>query len=152
MAVSKKALSSKLKQMLLKTLVRITRLLIFLYIQAISMKTFWISLVLCLSLFFAAPVCAQEVGISQSPGVVELEARPGEVVTEKFVVGNVGDIRALVTSISNFKPADEVGHVSISSELTGPLRFALKNETVQFDQPYLLNEKSGQELVLEVRV
>src|SRR3989338_5925534 len=101
---------------------------------------------------FSLSVYAQEAGITQTPSTVELVAQPGQTVEVKFVVGNVGDNLPLTSSLTGFKPTGVQGHVTFDTELTSPLRFALKNNNLHLDEPYILLEGNGQELVLEIRI
>jgi hypothetical protein len=93
---------------------------------------------------------AQVVGISQNPSYIEVTAKPGSTVNTNFVIANVGDNQAFVTSIFNFDPKNPTKN--IDGQLLGPIRFNLKNKDLSLDQPFFITEKKGKELILELRI
>lgn len=95
-------------------------------------------------------VHGQVTGISHNPSYSEIITQPGTTILMKFVVANVGDNQTFVTSIHNFDPKEPESH--IGTEVQGPMRFALTNKNLKLNEPYLITEKKGKELILEIRV
>jgi len=120
------------------------------FIKAIKCTT---ALIIVLTAFLSmagTEIYAQEIGISQEPSYLEILAQPGRTISEKIIVGNTGDTQAFMTSIHNFTPNSPVANYE--AELTGPIRFNLKNKDIQFNKPYFVKEKTGKELALEIRI
>lgn len=93
---------------------------------------------------------AQTTGISHNPSYSEIITQPGKTISVKFLVANVGDNQAFVTSIHNFDPKKPAA--LIDTELQGPIRFELANKDLTLNEPYFITEKKGKELILEIRI
>lgn len=110
-----------------------------------------IATILFLMPFFTS-VNAQEASISIEPSLTEIHAQPGSTILQEFIISNTGDTQTFTTNVLPFRPTDNFGNIEMDTELSGPIRFEIKNKDITINKPYIVTEDKGKEVVLEIRI
>ena len=97
-------------------------------------------------------VNAQQFGLSISPPHLEVIIKPDKSILIAYKIQNFGDPVVLKANVYSFIPKDNYGNITIKNELEGPVRFSLDNSNITLDQPFFLNSKDEQQLLLRIRL
>lgn len=111
--------------------------------------------IVCISLYlsFYTPVQAQTVSLSIWPPILDVIIQPGKAITQVFRLTNNGDNTTITASIVPFEPADNFGHVKLSSTPSpATAYFSLQNADLNLPAAFALKAGESQELVLKIRV
>lgn len=103
-------------------------------------------------LLMAPPARAQKISLSITPPIIELLIKPGKSVVIAYTVSNLGDPTVIKSYVRPFTAYGNYGDLTISTEFEGPIRFNFENSNIGLDQPFFLESKQGQQLLLKIRV
>ena len=103
-------------------------------------------------LFSFHTVFAQQFGISITPPHLEVIIKPGKSILIAYKIQNFGDPMIMKSNIYSFIPRGNQGDLEIKNSIEGPIRFELDNSDIAFDQPFFLNSKEDQQLLLRIRI
>ncbi len=117
-----------------------------------------IKIICAFILFFAffslsdSVVRAQQVTLSISPPILEVFIKPGKSILIAYKVGNSGDPVVATAKVLPFEPKDQYGNINIKPEFEGPVRFSLDNANISLEQPFFMQTKDSQQLLLRIRI
>jgi hypothetical protein len=101
---------------------------------------------------FSSAVRAQNVTLSITPPIVEVTIKPGKSVLIAYTVSNLGDPTTLTSGVLPFQVSGALGNMTIAEEFSGPVRFELDNSNIALGEPFFLDSRKGQQLLLQIRV
>ncbi len=109
-----------------------------------------------LSAFFALlatcpAVFAQQLSLSIYPPHLETIIKSGKSILVGYTIQNLGDPVVIGANVLPFTPKED-GGIVIQEEFSGPVRFSLDNSNIQLAQPFFLNTKQSQQLLLRIRL
>lgn len=95
---------------------------------------------------------AQQVNLSISPPLTEMLIKPGRAVLVAYTVQNGGDPTTVTARVLPFTARDNRGNVQLKREFDGPVRFDLDNASIRLEQPFFLEARKSEQLLLRIRV
>ena len=122
-----------------------TRQWFFVFIFFLILNTLFLIL-------YTPSVLVQQFGISITPPHLEVIIKPGKSILIAYKIQNFGDPMIIKSKIYSFAPIGNKGDLEIKEELEGPVRFELDNSDITLDQPFFLNSKADQQLLLRIRI
>lgn len=98
-----------------------------------------------------SPVFGQQLSLSIYPPHLETIIKPGKSILIAYAIQNLGDPVVIKANALPFIPQED-GGIVIQDEFSGPVRFSLDNSNIQLEQPFFLNTKQSQQLLLRIRL
>lgn len=96
-------------------------------------------------------ISAQQLSLSINPPHLETIIKPGKSILVAYTIQNLGDPVIIRANVLPFIPREN-GGIVIQEEFSGPVRFSLDNSNIQLDQPFFLDSKKSQQLLLRIRL
>ena len=96
-------------------------------------------------------VLAQQLSLSIYPPHLETIIKPGKSILVAYTIQNLGDPVVIRASVLPFTPRED-GGIVIQDKFSGPVGFSLDNSRIQMDQPFFLNTKQSQQLLLRIKL
>lgn len=101
---------------------------------------------------YAARVFAQQVSLSITPPHLEAIIKPSKAILIAHRIENFGDPVVLKARVLPFSSKGERGEIVVKEEFEGPVRFSLDNADIQLEQPFFLQTRQSQQLLLRIRI
>jgi hypothetical protein len=98
------------------------------------------------------PSFAQQVSLSLDPPIVQAKIKPGKSIIVAFTVHNSGDPTNLQFLIRSFVPQGQLGSLTVSPEIEGPVQFNLENADLQLEKPFFFASKEKKQAVIRIKV
>ncbi len=99
-----------------------------------------------------SPVHAQQVNLSLDPPIVQAKMKPGRSIVVAYTVSNGGDPTNLRFLIRPFTPTGQLGSLSVSQKLEGPVLFSLENTDITIEKPFFFASKEKRQAVLRISI
>ena len=103
-------------------------------------------------MFYVTCVSAQEVNLSLDPPIVQVKIKPGKAITIAYTVENKGDPTNLQFLIRPFTPVGQLGSLTVSSQLEGPVQFNLENTDSELEKPFFFPSREKRQAVLRISI
>ena len=105
-------------------------------------------------LALTTPVSAQGYSLGIYPPILEVMIKPNKTITQVYKITNNGSDILLKSSIVPFKPADELGNVSLqeNSKLDHASWFSFLNANISLGDEFIIKAGQTQEIVLMIKV
>ena len=95
---------------------------------------------------------AQQVNLSLDPPIVQAKIKPGKAIIIAYTVENMGDPTNLQFLIRPFSPVGQLGSLSVSQQLDGPVQFNLENADLVLEKPFFFPSKEKKQAVVRIHV
>lgn len=119
-----------------------------------NLKLFALSFILLAFSFqlLAVTAFAQEVNLSMDPPIVQVKIKPGKAITIAYTVENKGDPTNLQFLIRPFTPVGQLGSLTVSPQLEGPVQFNLENTDIELEKPFFFPSREKRQAVLRISI
>jgi len=110
-----------------------------------------------LFVYFSEAAKAQTFSLGIYPPLLEVMIMPGKSVTQDYQLSNSGDETEITAQIVKFKPADELGNVSLRGLTSDEVRphqgwFSFENAEIALGEPFLLKTGEKKQIILKVKI
>lgn len=99
-----------------------------------------------------APSYAQQVNLSMDPPIVQVKIKPGKTIIIGYTVSNNGDPTNLQFLVRPFTPQGQLGSLTVSPQLEGPVQFNLENADLPLEKPFFFPSKTKKQAVLRIHI
>lgn len=100
----------------------------------------------------ATCISAQQVNLSMTPPIVQTRIKPGKSIIIAYTVENSGDPTNLQFLIRPFTPVGQLGSLTVSQQLEGPVQFNLENADAVLEKPFFFPSKEKRQAVLRIYI
>ena len=100
----------------------------------------------------SAPAEAQQVNLSMDPPIVQVKIKPGKTIIVGYTVSNNGDHTNLQFLVRPFVPQGQLGSLTLSPQLEGPVQFNLENADLSLEKPFFFPSKTKKQAVLRIHI
>lgn len=104
------------------------------------------------TLFFTTAVYAESVNLTVSPSVIKILVKPGLSPRIQFKLQNSGDPVLATFRVVPFKPADNLGHITLEKESKTPISVTLESSNGKVDGPVLLKSHAVESVFATLNV
>ncbi|MCX6731028.1 MAG: hypothetical protein NTZ55_04215 [Candidatus Roizmanbacteria bacterium] len=87
-----------------------------------------------------------------SPPIVQTRIKPGKSIIIAYTVQNSGDPTNLQFLIRPFTPIGQLGSLTVSQQLEGPVQFNLENADAVLEKPFFFPSKEKRQAVLRIHI
>jgi len=98
------------------------------------------------------PSYAQQVNLSMDPPIVQVKIKPGKAIIIGYTVSNNGDPTNLQFLVRPFVPQGQLGSLTVSPQLEGPVQFNLENADLPLEKPFFFPSKTKKQAVLRIHI
>ncbi|MFH0773030.1 MAG: hypothetical protein V1922_01850 [bacterium] len=120
-------------------------------ISNLKFAALFVYLFICIFVY-SPGVQAQQVNLSLDPPIVQAKIKSGKSIIVAYTVENSGDPTNLQFLIRPFTPVGQLGSLTVSPQLEGPVQFNLENADMVLEKPFFFASKEKKQAVVRIHV
>jgi hypothetical protein len=101
---------------------------------------------------FSTRIYAQQIGLSLTPSLHEITAKPNTTIDLKFTLENIGDPALVSLKLVNSAPSDTFGNVALKQSLSSPILFNIKEYNLENGKPFIMKTKEQKKISLTLEI